>query len=405
MTELLDPPGTRPSPRVDRDGADRTRSLAVGAAVAGAAAALLVLLGCMAIALAGWFASEAGALGTTRTALRVGTDGWLLAQGVHLHLATGSTAATITVVPLGLTLVCGYAAHRLGRWASATSVVEDARSLLLGAVVLAGVYGLVALVAAVVASTASAELGLVGSFAGGFLVALVGGGSGLLRGARDVVDWRASVPPVVRSVATGAVSAVLLLVAAASLLLAVALLLDLGTAANVLSRLHADVSGGLLSTGLVAALAPNAVLLTGSYLVGPGFALGTGTLVSPAAVTLGPVPAFPLLAALPTPGTQPAWLSALVAAPVLAAGLGVIVMLRRQPAMTYDSGVLRGLAAGVCGGLLLTALVLLAGGAVGPGRMSDIGAPLLDTLVAATVAMGLGGLVVGVAGTWWARRH
>jgi hypothetical protein len=213
------------------------------------------------------------------------------------------------------------------------------------------------------------------------------------------------VPPVVRSVATGAVSAVLLLVAAASLLLAVALLLDLGTAANVLSRLHADVSGGLLSTGLVAALAPNAVLLTGSYLVGPGFALGTGTLVSPAAVTLGPVPAFPLLAALPTPGTQPAWLSALVAAPVLAAGLGVIVMLRRQPAMTYDSGVLRGLAAGVCGGLLLTALVLLAGGAVGPGRMSDIGAPLLDTLVAATVAMGLGGLVVGVAGTWWARRH
>jgi Family of unknown function (DUF6350) len=173
----------------------------------------------------------------------------------------------------------------------------------------------------------------------------------------------------------------------------------------VLSRLHADVPGGLLYTGLVAALAPNAVLLTGSYLLGPGFALGTGTLVSPAAVTLGPVPAFPLLAALPTPGAQPAWLSALVAAPVLAAVLGVVVMLRRQPAMTYDSGALRGLVAGVSGGVLLTALVLLAGGAVGPGRMSDIGAPLLDTLVTATVAMGTGGLAAGVGGTWWARRH
>jgi hypothetical protein len=401
MTDLLEPPGTRPSP--DTTSGDRPlRSLAIGASVAGLGSACAVLAGCLVLALVGWYASDAGGHGTTRDALRVGTDGWLLAQGAHLGLATGG--ATITAVPLGLTLLSAYVAHRFGRWAAATSAVEDLRALLLGVLVLSGVYGLVTLAASVLATTATAEPGLLGSFVGGFLVAAVGGGTGLVRGSHRVDPW-SLVPAYVRAVAVGAVAAVLLLVAASSVLLAVALLGDLGTAANVLSRLHADVSGGLLYTVLVAAVAPNAVLLAGSYLLGPGFAVGAGTLVSPASVVLGPVPAFPLLAALPSEGTQPSWLSALVAAPVAASVLGVVVMLRRHPALTYDSGALRGLGAGVSGGLLLTLLVTLAGGAVGPGRMADVGAPLLDTVVAATVSMGVSGLFAGIGVTWWARRH
>lgn len=402
MTDLLDPPGTR-APRGPSPGPGAERPIAVGAAVAGVAAALLVLVACMALGLVAWFAADAGAHGTTRDALRVGTDGWLLAQGGHLHL-TGSGAATITALPLGLTLVSGYVAHRLGRWAALTSAVEDVRALMLGCLVLAGSYALVALVSALVVSTPTAELGLLSSPAGAFLVALLGGGTGMLRSRPDVLDWRARVPEPLRAVAVGALASALLVFAAASLLLTVALLVDFGSAANVLSRLHADVSGGLLSTLLVAAVAPNAVLLSGSFLLGPGFAVGTGTVVSPAGVTLGPVPAFPLLAALPSQGTQPDWLAALVAAPLVAAMVGTALMLRRHPALTLGSGALRGLGSGVAGGLLLTAAVALAGGAVGPGRMADVGADLLDTVVSATVAMGLGGLVAGVAATWWARR-
>jgi hypothetical protein len=402
MTDLLDPPGTRAS--TGTSDARPLRSLAIGATAAGAASACTVLLGCLALALVGWYASDAGGHGTTRDALRVGTDGWLLAQGAHLGLTAGGVPVTVTAIPLGLTLLCAWVAHRFGRWAAATSAVEDLRTLLLGVLVLSGVYGLVAVLAALLASTDTAEPGLLESFVGGFLVACVGGGSGLLRGSH-AVDWRSRVPEHARAVAVGAVTAVLLLVAASSVLLAVALLMDLGTAANVLSRLHADVSGGLLYTALVAAVAPNAVLLAGSYLLGPGFAVGTGTLVSPASVVLGPVPAFPLLAALPSEGTQPSWLSALVVAPVAASVVGVVLMLRRHPALTYDSGALRGVGAGVGGGLLLTLLVMLAGGAVGPGRMADVGAGLLDTVVAATVAMGVGGLFAGIGATWWARRH
>src|SRR4051794_3322955 len=403
MTDLLDPPGTRTDKAATRESA--FRSPAVTAAGAGLASAAVVLLGCMAVGLVAWFASDAGAHGDTRDAIRVGADGWLLGLGAQLHLATGAVTATVTAVPLGLTVLCLFAAHRFRRWASATSPAEDGRALALCIVVMSAAYGSVALACAVLASIPPAEPGLLRSFAGGFAVALAGGGSGLLRGSGDVVRWRSRVPETVRAVLLGAVGAALLLVSAASVLVAVAMLVDLGSAANVLSRLHADVAGGLLYTVLVAAVAPNAVLLAGSYLLGPGFAVGAGTLVSPGLVTLGPVPAFPLLAALPGTGTPPAWLGVLVAAPVLASMLGVVLMLRRFPVLGYEHGALRGLAAGVAGGLLTTVLVGLAGGSVGPGRMADVGADLPATLLWAVVAMGLGGLVGGVATTWWAARR
>ena len=401
MTDLLDSLGTRLPTRTP-SGATPLRPLALGAAVAGVVASGAVLMACMAVGLVAWFASDAGAHGDTRDAIRVGADGWLLAHGARLHL--GAASATITVVPLGLTLLCAYVARRLGQWAARTSAVEDAGTVVLGTVVMAGLYGVVALLTAVLSATATAESSLLRAFAGGFAVAVVGGGSGILAGSGDVVEWRSRVPETVRAVLKGALAATLLLVAAAAVLLGVALLLDLGAAANVLSRLHADASGGLLYTALVATLAPNAVLLAGSYLLGPGFAVGTGTIVSPSGVVLGPVPAFPLLAALPAEGTPPAWVGALVAVPVLAGLVAGVLVARRFPVHELGAGAVRGLGSGVVGGVCVALLVALAGGAVGPGRMADVGADLVPTFVAATVAMGVGGLVGGVAATWWGRR-
>ena len=394
--------GRHPPRQVAPTGA--ARPLAVGAAVGGLATAGVVLLGCAVLALAGWFASDGGGHGTTRDALRVAADGWLLALGADLHLS-GTVTATVSAMPLGLTVLCAYVAARFGAWAARSSAVDDLRTLLLGCVVMAGVHGLVALVVAVIASTSTGQVGLLTAVAGGFLVALLGGGAGMLRARRDLVGWSTRVPEGLRAVALGAAATVLLLFAAAALLLTVALVMDLGAAANVLSRLHADVAGGLLYTALVAAVAPNAVLFSGSYLLGPGFAVGSGTLVSPGAVLLGPVPAFPLLAALPSTGTPPGWLTALAGVPVLAAVVAVVLMLRRFPAFTWESGAVRGAGAGVAGGVLTTLAVGLAGGAVGPGRMADVGADLVATFVASTVGMCVGGLVAGVAATWWARRR
>src|SRR6188472_4187563 len=122
MTDLLDPRDVRlPSRTVSGD--PPLRPLALGAALVGVVASGEVLVGCMALGLVGWFASDAGAHGDTRDAIRVGADGWLVPHGAQLHLATGAVSATVTVVPLGLTLLCVYVAHRLGLWAARTSVV------------------------------------------------------------------------------------------------------------------------------------------------------------------------------------------------------------------------------------------------------------------------------------------
>ena len=63
---------------------------------------------------------------------------------------------------------------------------------------------------------------------------------------------------------------------------------------------------------------PNAVAFTGSYLLGPGFAVGAQTLVSPAVVVLGPLPLFPLLAALPANAAPAAWTGLLLVLPARA---------------------------------------------------------------------------------------
>ena len=46
----------------------------------------------------------------------------------------------------------------------------------------------------------------------------------------------------------------------------------------------------------------------------------------------------------------------------------------------------------------------LAGGAVGPGRMRDVAPYSFDVLLHAVTAFGVGGLLGGLAVTWWQRR-
>ncbi|MGZ8737383.1 MAG: cell division protein PerM [Nocardioides sp.] len=399
MTDLLTAASNRIASPRGADPATR-RPLWLSAGFAGLVASGAVLVGLMALGLVGWFASDAGAHGDTRDALRVGADAWLLGHGAHLRL----DGATITVVPLGLSIFCVYVAFRLGRWATLTSAPEDLAGAGLAAVVLAGLYGVVAVVTAVLASIGSAETTLGRAFVGGFLVALVGGGAGLLTSSGAGAALSARVPETVRAVLGGALAVVLLFLVAGSTLVVAALLLDLGEAANVLSRLHPDAAGGALYTVVVAGVAPNAALLGGAYLLGPGFAVGTGTIVSPAMVVLGPVPAFPLLAALPPVGPGPAWATALVGVPVLLAAVAGVLVVRRHPDPGLEVGAGRGLAAGVLGGVLVALLVHSAGGSVGPGRMADVGAPFAEVLLAASAALGIGGLIGGVAATWWLRR-
>ena len=141
---------------------------------------------------------------------------------------------------------------------------------------------------------------------------------------------------------------------------------------------------------------PNAVIAALGYLAGPGFVVGTGTHFSVFTTTTEPLPAIPILGALPAPGDGPGWPMLLILA-----GLGLLVGTlrawrsgdRRPVAIAMEIAVVLPV---LYGCLALSAL--FAGGSLGPGRMSEVG---LDAPLVALAATGLIG--AGVAAGLYSR--
>jgi hypothetical protein len=246
--------------------------------------------------------------------------------------------------------------------------------------------------------------GLGRAILGSMLVAGIAGTLGMASGTGRLELAVARVPGWIRSVAYGAAASFLLLLVASAVLVAVMVMLGLNQAASMMSGLHLAPGDYVMYTLATIAVAPNAVLLGGAYLLGPGFAVGTGTAISPSVVSLGPMPAFPLLAGLPDAGPTPEWTIAFLAVPVLVAMVGSVLAQRAYGVTAYDSAALRGFGCGFGAALISTLAIALAGGPMGTGRMADIGAPFGQVLVSAVAAMSLGGLVAGVVTAWWQRR-
>ena len=387
------------------EGPDAGRPLAVSAALCGALAAVIGLVLCMSVALTGWFLADAGAHGDTTDALKVGAVAWLVGHGAHLVVA----GAPLGVTPLAVTMMLVLVAFRTGRWAARLSggSARQVSDHVVGSAVatFTGSYLVLVVVVGVLASRSAAAPGLGRALLGALLVAGIGGGTGLAAGSGLLRERWARVPRWAADVAGGALAGVLWLLAAGAALVGVALLLSFNEAATVMSGLHLGVGDALSYTVVMALFAPNAALLGVSYLAGPGFAFGTGTTVSPTAVSLGVVPAFPLLAALPDEGPTPGWLAGALVVPALAAALGVGAVLRRRPPIAHDLAALRGAGAGFVAGVLVTVLVSLAGGPLGTGRLAEVGAPTSEVLVFGTGLMSLGGLLGAVGQNWWRRRR
>jgi hypothetical protein len=374
------------------------RRLATAAPLAALWAAAGGLGVCVCVALVGWFAGSAG---TATDAARAGVQAWLL--GVGGGLKVGSVS--VTALPLGLTLLSGLLLWRAAARAAATTGTADVRAVASGAAMVTGVFATVAMAAALFTATDASAVSPVRAFLGALLLAVVFSLPGMLRGAGLSASVWQSLPGDGRAALRGAAAAVLTMLAAGSLLVTAALVADFGEAANLAHATAAGVVGGAILTTVGVLLLPNAAVLAVAYLLGPGFAFGTGTVVAPSGVVLGRVPAFPLLAALPDQGTAPVWAAGLLAVPVLAAVLGAAVALRYAPAPGLNRAALRGGLAGLAAGAALGLLTGLGGGAVGPGRMSGVGADVLACSASATVAMTLAGVVGGLLLGWRARRR
>ena len=411
MTALM-PDRTRPSAgELHRDLRHR-RPLVLLATLAGAAAAASTLLVCLALGVAGWFLTDAGAHGTPRDGLQVGALGWLMAHGSGVHVG----GALVSVMPLGVTVACAWVTWRLGHRLgdSISGHGPDAQRLADGerdwtvpaaTLLFAAGYIAVAALTGALAATAATAPDTSRAVLWSFLLCLALGAPAIAVGSGRAAIWTATLPTSLVAVA-GACRRVLRLWLAVSLLaFLVAFVTDFDTALNVTSQLHTDTGATVQLVVVCLLVVPNAVVFSGSYLLGPGFTVGTHTAVSPTVVTIGALPMFPLLAALPDTGPTPAWTPGLIAMPPLVAALGAMRAQRYHPTYRWEEGALHGCGGGMLAGALFGFLALLAGGAVGPGRMTDVGPLAGAVLVHAVTAFGIGGLLGGLVATWWQRRH
>ncbi len=387
------------------------RPLVLLATLGGVAAAATTLVGCLVIAVVGWFLTDAGAHGTPRDSLRVGALAWLVAHGSGVSVR----GVVLTAVPLGLTALAAWATwrvgHRVGEAVSGHGPDADAISdgqrdwtVPVASLCFAAGYALTVLGTAGLAGTEATAPSAARAVLWALLLATVLGAPAIAIGSGRAAMWARHLPGTVRAVAGTAVRILLTFLAVAGLVFLVALVVNLGRAATVLSQLHTDGGEATLLSLLSTAVLPNAVAFTGSFLLGPGFAVGVQTVVSPASVVIGPLPLFPLLAALPANGPTPSWSVWLLAVPALVAGAATVRALRRNPTLRWEEGAVRGCAGGIAAGVLFAILAALSGGAVGPGRMREVGPFAFDVLVHATTAFGIGGLLGGLLTTLWLRR-
>ena len=369
---------SRPVLRVEHTAPAPDRPVALGALIGVGWVVLAGLTTALAIAVTAWFASDSGSFGTS---IRVGALAWLVAHGSGVH----ADGVNLTAAPIGGVLLAGLLLYRAGRWAGATSAVDSLRDAVVGSLVMAGTY---CACGTVVAALAHRPAGYVevGRAAAVFAAcALVFGGLGLLAGAELTEDAAAILPGEIRSIGAGASAGFLSMVAAGAIGFSIAMGAHLSSAMTIGDGLDAGVIGAIILALIGLSLVPNAVLCAGAFMAGPGFVLGTGTTVSSAGVHLGPLPAFPILAAAPRSGGA-WWQEALVAAPLLAGAVAGIVTLRRAPSPSYLLTAARSAAAGAVGGVSFGVACLLATGAVGPGRMADIGPDVLGTALVCGVA-------------------
>lgn len=194
-------------------------------------------------------------------------------------------------------------------------------------------------------------------------------------------------------------------VVAASLVTTTALVLGYGQVIALYESVQAGVLGGIALTAAQLAMLPTLVLWAAAWLVGPGFAVGAGSSVSPIAASLGPLPAVPVLGALPADASPLGYLT--LAVPLLAAfAAGIAVRPRLARALDGAPLGLWGLGTGVGAALVAAGamgfLAAVASGSAGPGRLAVVGPDptavglwmLVETLIGASLGLLAGGVRV-----------
>jgi len=331
----------------------------------------------------------------TQTSARI----WLNAQGVPLHFNAGRVAGlavpeyVFDLIPLGFALIIGWSMYRAGRRLSGESYLGFAWS---GAIV---VYLGIATALTSASYTKSihvldwqgvfiptalfSALLIIGSVVGEPLYVENQNPSALRDRVRDYfmalkdkLPW--AIKPLIAPALRAGTGVVLAMSAVSAILVSVMLLLNWVEVIRLYQSLQLSFFGTLTVSFGQLALMPNVIALANSWLTGVGFSVGEGSMVSPLGTELGPLPAIPMLAALPVGANSFGIVFILV--PLLCA-FGATLLIKSHTAelrFAYASATSAAIALGVAIGFVaaieMWILADFSGGSIGPGRMAVVGA-------------------------------
>ncbi|MDN4649526.1 cell division protein PerM [Curtobacterium sp. PsM8] len=348
---------------------------------------------------------------------------WLIGHGVDVSFSLGAAAAKATglsgasapigvsLAALGFAVVTAWLGARAGRRFAETE--HRVTGILVGTVAVA-VLGLLVALSSTTAATHPTTWQAVVSPALWFGIPAVVSAEVCRRRrglAADPVTARVvalvdRIPGVWRVVVgfglrAGTV-ATACVVAVAAVLVGLVLLVSFAEVITLYERSHAGLVGGFTLTVGQLAFIPDFVAWATAWLVGPGFAIGAGSAVSPIGTALGPVPAIPVLGALPTSGHTFGLVWILV--PVVA-GFAVGGLMRPRLVRllgTADSALYRalgGVATGLVAGIVIGGIAWLSSGSVGPGRLAEVGPHAWSVGAFAALEIGLPAVVALAIGS------
>ena len=377
-----------------------TRGVAL---VIGALDALVSASALFAVPLAGsslsWWL-DAGATTDWFSALRNSIYIWFEAHGVLLNFAATTFAGvaipafTFSALPLGATLMIFAFGWRGGKRLNGSAEFWPGW---LGA---AAVYGGVSALLLSLSATKSISpdpvaayfvplLVYVGGVVCGSLFGVVPNSAMKLEQSKERVAgkvWLESLTEkvnwVVASVASPALRAgtafVFILQGLAAVVLAILIGYNWLGVIQLYEQLQGGVVGGFSATIMQLAFLPNLTYFVSSWLVGPGFSIGTGSSVSPLGTALGPLPTVPVFGAIPAGDFNLGMIVLVV--PVLVALIVTVLVkkyaaeARHNFATPLASALAMGLSIGFVAAVEMSLLALLTQMAIGPGRMQHIGA-------------------------------
>ena len=366
---------------------------------------------------------------------RLAGQAWLLIHGVPLHLAQVNLgtagqpgSGSLSLIPLGLTLIPFLLAWRAGRRLARASYTDQLWQAFLGAWLVYAAFGAAT---GFVCRTSDVVINLWFAMS----IPLISFGLGMVVGARreagswsrligvDAVKWLAKTSQhsrwagsYVGSAMKAGFVATMAAVALAALLLAVDIVWHWTDIIAVYEGLKAGALGGAVLTIAQLGFLPNLVIFTLAWSSGSGFALGVGSTAGPLGTAVGPLPAVPIFGGLPAGQLD---LGGMALALPVVAGIMAGWWFLREGENHFDewlsikikarwftaavSTLFLGAFIGAVAGLLSAGLAWIARGSAGIGRLTDIGPHPLWTAVWVAAEVGIGVVIGYAVGPWLER--